>query len=332
MTDPRILTEDQIRKLIGPKEALAAVREGFAKLARGEVVLPSVMGFEIDSSQSEVHVKSAYLRGTPWYSIKVASGFYGNAARGLPVGNGLVMQFDASTGQLCALLLDNGFLTELRTGAAGGLAADLLSRRDSRRIAMIGCGSQARYQLEALCNVRSIHEVVAYGRSPERAQQYASEMSQRLHLNVRVASSPRETIEGADIVVTTTPSHQPIVRAEWLVPGTLVIAVGSDGIGKHELDVAVLARADKIVVDHRAQCLAYGEMQYAAAVGIDASRIYAELGEIAAGLKPAGASPDELIVADLTGVGVQDAAVANAVVAKAIKLGVLGSPVGATPQ
>jgi ornithine cyclodeaminase/alanine dehydrogenase-like protein (mu-crystallin family) len=325
MTLAPTLSETQIRDLIGPREALAAVRDGFARLARGEATLPDVIGFEVGVGHGEVHVKSAYLHGTPFYSIKVATGFGENAARGIAVNGGLVMVFDARTGHVRTVLLDNGYLTQLRTGAAGGLAAQLLSRPDAQRVGIIGSGMQARYQLEALCLVRKIRDVVVYGRSGARAAEYAADMAQRFGLAARVAGSIREAVEGADIVVTTTSAREPIVRPEWIVPGMHVTAMGSDGFGKRELDVGVLAKADKIVVDHRGQCLSSGEMQQAAAAGLGPDRIHAELGEIAAGLKPGRTSEREITVADLTGVGVQDAAVANEVVMKAIGRGLLPS-------
>src|SRR5262245_33657892 len=149
-----VLRETQIRGLIGPARALDAVRDAFARLGRGEATLPGVIGFDLPERGGEVHVKGAWLHGTPYYSIKEAAGFSANLARGLPLGSGLMLVFEADTGFLRAILFDNGFLTELRTGAAGALAADLLARRDVRRVGILGAGSQARYQLEALLGVR----------------------------------------------------------------------------------------------------------------------------------------------------------------------------------
>jgi ornithine cyclodeaminase len=314
-----VLSEKQIRALVGPEAALAAVRDGFRKLAHGEATLPGVIGFEVGSERGEVHVKAAYLHDSPYYSVKIASGFYANTSHGMPAGNGLVAVFDAQTGETRALLLDNGYLTELRTGAAGGLVADLLARHDSQRVAMIGCGSQARYQLESLRLVRDIREVMVYGRCERRAREYATEMTNRFGITVRIAGSVREAIQGADIVVTTTPAREPIVQADWITPGMHVTAMGSDGPGKQELDTGVLAKADRIVVDRRDQCLHYGEMQHASAIGLLPERIHAEVGELAAGLKPGRLSAEEITVADLTGVGVQDAAIANLVLARAMQ-------------
>ncbi|HVR71480.1 MAG TPA: ornithine cyclodeaminase family protein [Vicinamibacteria bacterium] len=318
-TPVRILREAEIRSLIGPREALAAVRDAFGRLARGQATLPGVIGLDIPEHEGEVHVKGAYLHGSAYYSIKEASGFYGNPGRGLPASSGVVLVFEATTGFLAAILADNGYLTELRTGAAGALAADLLARRDVDTVGMIGSGSQARYQLEALLGVRRPRRVLVHGRSAERAAAYAHAMSERLELAVEVARSAREAVEASDVVVTTTPARQPLVRAAWLRPGAHVTAVGSDGPDKRELEGAVLVRAGKVVADSLQQCLRLGEIHHAVAEGLlTPERVYAELGELAAGLKPGRTSDTEVTVADLTGVGVQDAAVADLVTRAAI--------------
>lgn len=298
------------------------MREAFVALAHGEATLPGVIGLELPEHQGEVHVKGAYLHGAPTYSFKVASGFYRNPERGLPVGAGLVLAFSAETGQLAAVLFDNGYLTELRTGAAGALAADLLARKRVRKAAMVGVGGQARYQLEALVGVRTPETVVAWGRDPGKAEAYAEEMRGRLGLDVEVAPSLREAVEGADVVVTTTPSREPLVQAGWLAPGAHVTAVGSDMPEKQELDAAVLARADKVVADRLQACLENGEIHRAVAAGAIAREdVHAELGQIAAGERPGRESDDEITVADLTGVGVQDAALAALVVTEAAARG-----------
>jgi ectoine utilization protein EutC len=320
--DVRLLREQEIRGLISPTEALSAVREAFAKLARGQATLPGVLHLEIPAREGEVHVKGAYLHGSPFYSIKMATGFYQNPAQGLPVGSGLVLVFDAGTGFPAAILFDNGYLTELRTGAAGALAADLLARRSIRRAGILGSGSQARYQLEALLGVRRPQEVVVWGRRPGRALAYATEMQARHGLPVTAVPTAREAVEGCQIVITTTPARSPIVRAEWIARGTHVTAVGSDGPDKQELEAAVLSRADKVVVDRLDQCRRFGELHHAVEAGaLPIDRVHAELGELAAGLKPGRTSDEEITIADLTGVGVQDAAVAQHVVAEARRRG-----------
>jgi ornithine cyclodeaminase len=318
----RVLLEAEVRDLIGPVAALAAVRDAFVALARGEATLPGVIGFDVPAHRGEVHVKGAYLHGRPFYSIKEAAGFYDNVGKGVPVGSGLVLVFDATTGFLAAVLFDNGYLTELRTGAAGALAADLLARQRVRKAAVIGAGSQARFQLEALALVRRPESIAVFARTPSRAADYAREMETRLGIPLTVTASAQAAVEGADVVITATPSRAPIVRAEWLGPGAHVTAVGSDGPDKQELDASVLARADKVVVDRLDQCLRLGELHHAVEAGLlAAADVWAELGELAAGMKPGRESDDEITVADLTGVGIQDAAVANVVVAEAVRRG-----------
>ena len=144
----RTLTEVEIRSLIGPADALAAVRGAFAAFADGRATLPGVIGMEFHEHDGEAHIKGAYLHGEPYWSIKAATGFYDNPALGLPMLGGLSLVFSATTGLLDTLLLDNGYLTELRTGAAGGLAADLLAKREIEQALIVGAGGQARYQLK----------------------------------------------------------------------------------------------------------------------------------------------------------------------------------------
>lgn len=318
-----VLKESEIRSLITPAAALEAVRDAFVRLARGQAVLPGVINLDLPEAQGEVHVKAAHLLGTPCFSIKEAAGFYGNARKGLPVGSGLILVFDAETGLLRALLFDNAYLTELRTASAGALAADLLAKRELGRAAMIGCGSQARYQLESLLLVRRPARLAVWGRRRDAAEAYAREMETKHGLPVAAVASAREAVEGADLVVTVTPSREPLVDAGWVSAGAHVTAVGSDGPDKIELDPALLARADKVVADRLDQCLRLGEIHHAVERGLLLrERVYAELGEIAAGAKPGRSRDDEITVADLTGVGIQDAAVSNRVVAEAQRRGV----------
>ncbi|HKZ99653.1 MAG TPA: NAD(P)-binding domain-containing protein [Thermoplasmata archaeon] len=316
----RLLFERDIRALIGPKEAIPAVRDAFARLARGQAVLPGTIGLDLPEDRVEVHVKGAHLRGSPAFTIKVAGGSYDNPSRGLPVGHGLVMAFDAKTSFLRAILFDNGYLTDLRTGAAGAVAADLLARRRVERVGIVGVGVQARAQLEALLQVRTPDRVIAFGRDARKAAAYAEEMEARHGARVLPAKTAEQAVRGSDIVITATPAHEPIVRATWVGPGAHVTAVGSDGPEKQELDVGVIGKADKVVADRWDQCVRLGEIHHAVEAGVFArERLHAELGEICAGLKPGRTSDDEITVADLTGVGVQDAAVANVVLEAAAR-------------
>ena len=313
----RILNEAETRSLITPRAAIAECREAFAKLARGEVEQPDVLAIEIAEHHGEVHGKGGYLHGTPYFTIKVATGFYENPKRGLPVTSGAVWVFDATTGQLRMMILDNGFLTELRTGAAGAVAADLLARRDVETVGILGAGAQARYQLEALLEVRSPKRIFVWSRNSAGAAAYAAEMTERCSRRIEVAPSARELVARSDIVVTTTPAEEPVVRGDWVRAGTHITAMGSDMPHKRELEAALLGRAT-VVADRLKQCLTQGEIHHAVAAGIiRADQVYAELGEIAAGMKPGRRSEEEITIADLTGVGVLDAAVANYVASRA---------------
>jgi ornithine cyclodeaminase len=270
---------------------------------------------DIPGTRTEAHVKGAYLRGTSTFSVKVASGSYDNPARGLPSGGGLFLVFDATTGLPTAVLFDNGYLTDARTGAAGALAADLLAKRKVDRLGIVGVGSQARHQLATLLQVRRPKAVAAWGRDRGKAEAYAKEMEARHGLPVEAVPSVEVAVRDSDVVITVTPSHEPLVRANWVEAGMHITAVGADAPDKQELEAEVLGKTDKVVADRLDQCLRFGEIHHAVEKGVLRKEdVYAELGEIVAGLRRGRESDEEITVADLTGVGVQDAAVANRVV------------------
>src|SRR2546427_4871375 len=253
-----VLGEGEIRGLLDPASCLKAVEDAFSAYATGGASLPAVINLDVEESRGEIHIKAGHLRGTPHYAVKIASGFYDNPGRGLPQNDGMVLVFDAKTGVLAALLLDNGFITEQRTGAAGAVAAKHLARRDARVVGVVGCGSQARFQLESLVLVRPFGEVRIYGRRPDRARVCADELKGQpwIPKGCRVTAVPgvRDAVEGADIVVTVTPSREPLVRAEWLAPGTHVTAGRSGGPRKDGLHTRALKRADPIVPRRRGPC------------------------------------------------------------------------------
>jgi ornithine cyclodeaminase len=310
----RVVSEADARAIVTPKVALAEVREAFIALARGAATLPTSLELEMPEEHGELHVKGAFIHGAQFFSVKAATGFYGNTALNLPVASGVVLVFDAKTGLLNTIVFDNGYLTEVRTGAAGALAADLLSNADSHRVAIIGSGGQARYQVEAVLGVRDVTEVVVWARRPEGALHFAQEMEAKHRIPFRVAQSAEDAVREADIVVTTTPSRSPVLNTEWIRPGTHVTAMGSDLPDKCELAPTLANRADKFVVDSLQQCLRSGELKHAVESGdFNPRNVHAELGEVAAGVKPGRQQRDEVTVADLTGLGIQDAAMANAV-------------------
>lgn len=309
MSEFQVVTEATLRGIVREEEALEAVETAFRALAEGRVRQPPPLGLEVPESRGEVHVKGAYLQGERVFAIKVASGFYDNPERGLPTGSGLVLVFDTATGFPLAMFQDNGYLTELRTGAAGALATRLLAPDKLDRVAVLGSGVQARYQIRAIAGVRRWSETVAWSPNPDHAAAYCSEMKAAVDRPFRPAASAREAVEGADLVITVTPARRPFIEASWLVPHATVVAVGSDGPGKQELAADVLARADRVVADHREQCLRLGETHHAVEAGVLNPASVDELGAVLTGARP-GRQGRELIVCDLTGVGAQDAAIA----------------------
>ncbi len=315
----RILLESEIKQLLTLEETISAVEKSFAAFNSGQAILPGVINLDLPATQGEVHVKSAYIQSEKYYVIKIASGFYLNPSFGLPVGDGIMLVFSAQTGRLEALLLDRGYITEMRTAAAGAVAAKYLSRAKIHRVGLVGSGTQARFQLIALATVRSFREVAVWSRNPDNVKKYVEDMSRQLPaVDFYPAASAEAVVRGADLIITATPSRSPIVRAEWLSPGVHLTAMGSDGPEKQELYPDVLERADLIYADSIRQAKSLGEIHHGLESGsIDESKISGEIGELILGLKPGRTRPDEISVADLTGLGVQDAAAASLVLTKA---------------
>lgn len=334
--DVLILREPEIRALLDPRSCISAMEQAFAAYSTGRAQLPAVIHLEVPENavtgeaapqnRGEIHVKAGYLNGGPYYAVKIVSGFPHNPQLGLPANDGMIVVFDAHSGAPAAFLLDNGFITDFRTGAAGAVAAKYLARARISTVALVGTGVQARYQVEMLAIERNFNEVRVWGRDSDRARACADDLAKRSNIpacNFAVTESVRQAVDGADLVITVTASREPLVRGAWLKPGVTVIAVGSDGPEKQELDVDVLARADKVVADSIPQCLRLGEIHHAIERGaISKDNVYAELGEITAGLKPGRTSETEIIVCDLTGVGVQDVAAASLVMERAKAEGV----------
>lgn len=305
MTDILILTETDLRARIAlDQTALNVVESGFIRLARGEVEMPPVLSMPITPHNGEIDVKTAFVHGLPTFAVKLSPGFFDNPARGLPSTSGLMVVLSSETGQVKAVLLDNGYLTDLRTAAAGGVAARLLARPDASRVAILGAGMQARLQLRALALVRSLSHVAIWARNEAQAAALAQDM--QAELGVPVTATDAETaVTQAEIIVTTTPARAPILRAEWLRPGQHVTAMGSDQHGKRELDPACLSRA-LYVPDRLSQTRLMGEAQ-----GADLPDTTPELGAIASGQAPGRVRADQITIADLTGTGVQDTVIAT---------------------
>ncbi len=313
MTTMKILTEADLRRIVPlDLEAIACVEDAFHALATKAVAMPPILRLDIPEHRGEVDVKTAYVPGLDGFAIKISPGFFDNPKLGLPSTNGMMVLLSARTGLVEALLLDNGYLTDIRTAAAGAVAAKHLSRPDSAVAAIFGAGMQARLQLEALMLVRPIREARIWARDAARAAVAAAELRERLGIAVRAEPDAAEAANGADVIVTTTPSAEPLIHAGFVSAGQHITAMGSDAEHKNEIAPAIIRMADLYVADSAAQTRRLGELHHAIDAGlVAADAAVAELGQIVAGRRHGRRSAAEITIADLTGTGVQDTAIAT---------------------
>jgi len=323
MAEITILTERDLRPLVPlDLEAVACVESAFRALAGGGVVMPPILRLDIAEARGEVDVKTAYVPGLASFAIKISPGFFDNPRLGLPSVNGLMVLLSATTGLLQAALFDNGYLTDIRTAAAGAVAAKYLARPDASRAAILGAGVQAALQLRALTLVRPIKSAYLWARDVGKAGATARRLSEELGLPVEAKPDARSAVADADIIVTTTPAAAPILEAGWLSPGQHLTAMGSDAEHKNEIDPALFARLDRYVPDRLAQTRRLGELHHAIAAGVVAADAeFAELGAVVVGRPVGRTGADEITMADLTGTGVQDTAIATLAHQRAVSAG-----------
>jgi len=306
----KIATLDQIKAVLPGLDLIPAIEEGFIAYSEGRAVVPPVGELILD--KGEVHIKYGYISGENLYVIKIASGFYGNPALGLPSGNGCMLLFEQRTGVFAAVLLDEGHLTDVRTAAAGAVAAKYFAPRRVERIGIVGAGVQARLQLDGLKRVTACRDVLAWGPLADELEAYRREMGSR-GFSVETTPDAARILRSCNLVVTATPSKKPLLWAADLRPGTHITAVGSDTPDKQELDSEILARADVVVADSLSQCRLRGEIHKA----LEAKRIREEkcleLGAVISAREKGRTSDDQVTIVDLTGVAVQDIKIAAAV-------------------
>lgn len=307
----RVLTEADLRSAVGiGHDELDAVEAVYPLISQGVGSMPPIMRIDVPENNGEIDIKSAYLPGYSGIAVKVSAGFFDNPAKGLPSLGGLMIVFDSATGVPQSALFDNGYLTDVRTGLAGAVAARHLAREDASIAAVFGAGAQARYQLEALMLVRPIEVVHVWARRLEKAEELATEMTGRLGVPVVAAPTPESAVSGSDVLITTTPATEPIVTTSMLHPGLHITAVGSDAETKREIASDVLAAADQFVCDSVAQSSRLGELRAAVAAGFDSGQAV-ELGAVIGGDVPGRRGDDDITVCDLTGTGAQDTAIAS---------------------
>ncbi len=319
-----MLSAEDVRRAVPMAEAIEIVKDAFAQLSTGKATVPLRTQLPVEKHGGVTLFMPAYLSESGALGAKVVSVFPRNLDRGLPTIFAIVIVVDSETGCPVALM-DGTYLTALRTGAASGAATDFLARRDARVAAIFGAGAQARTQLLAVCTVRRIERVWVYDVVRERAEAYAAEMRGLgpIPTDIRVASSPAEAVREADIICTATTSSTPVFNGEDLRPGTHINAIGSFTPQMQEVDETTIRRASKIVVDSRSACLAEaGDLIIPMSRGIISEKdIYAEIGEITAGLKPGRERDDEITYFKSVGNAVQDVSVARRVLEKAREMG-----------
>jgi ornithine cyclodeaminase len=306
-----ILTESELRQSAGIDQAgLAVIEDAFTRLSTGMATMPPILRVDIPENNGELDVKTAYLQGLDSFAVKLSSGFFNNNKLGLPSLSGMMILLSTVTGFPEALLLDNGYLTEIRTGLAGALAAKYLAPKTIETAGVIGAGAQARAQVRGLRLVRDFQRLLVF--SLEGVEQYVADMSAEFGIEVIAVTDPGELVRQSQVVVTTTPAKSPHLKAEWLHPGLHITAMGADAEGKQELQATALARADLLVCDRKSQSFRLGELHHGLAAGLisEENNNIIELGEITSGSFPGRQNRDQITICDLTGTGAQDTAIA----------------------
>ncbi len=313
---PKLITLDEIRLLLDTDSLIDEIEAGFVLYSDGKVNVPPVGFMHFDDPPGDVHIKYGSIQEDDYWVLKVASGFYQNPSLGLQASDGVILIFSQRSGALELVLHDRCWLTDMRTAAAGAVAARHLAPQKVDQIGVIGTGVQARMQLEMLCSVVEAKSALIWGRNEEKVGKMIGELESSdailsAGMEVRAVESVQELAETSRLIVTATSAHEPVLRADQVQPGTHITAMGSDDDGKQELDVALLGKADRIVADSVSQCSKYGECVHAINAGVISLDDIAELGAVVSGSTDGRTSDDQITIADLTGVAVQDIQIAK---------------------
>jgi ornithine cyclodeaminase len=301
----RILHLPEIRAVLEYPAIIELMRDALIAYSRGECDTPMPMHLAIAPENAEVHMKSSYRRGGRYFALKIAATFPGNQARGLPVGNGMMLLSSAETGEPVAFLADGGHLTDVRTAAVAALVARELGRRDPV-LGILGTGIQARLLAAVHAEIIELAGIVVWGRTPERAEACRRDLQELLpDTEISVVPTPAEVARRTRLIATATAARHPLLHAGDLQPGTHISAVGSDSAGKQELDPGILRRASQLLADSRRQCEKLGELQHAP----DQMGRVVEIGEFC--LAPTLDDPAGITVCDVTGLGVEDLYIAE---------------------
>lgn len=305
-----IISLEQILKTIPSIDLISEIEQGFIAYSEGRAIIPAIGEMILD--KGEVHIKYGYIREDEFYVIKIASGFYENPKLGISSNNGLMLLFRQMTGELVCVLIDEGYLTVVRTAVAGAITAKYLAPAKVNKIGIVGTGTQARFQLLYLKNILTCRQVLVWGRGLKQLNHYKADMEKEGFI-VEVTRDTEDIPKQCNLIVTTTPSKIPLIDNIALMKGTHITAIGSDTPEKQELNSMLLKNADIIVVDSIEQCLKRGEIFKAINSGLIREDMVMELGDIISGSVKGRTSEKQISIADLTGVAVQDIKIASAV-------------------
>jgi ornithine cyclodeaminase len=304
----KTITLSEIKNIIqknSVNDLIRMIEEGFVMYSQKKVVVPPVGYLGFKHPPGDVHIKYGYIEGDEYYVIKIASGFYNNPSIGLNTGNGMMLLFSQQTGETLSILLDEGYLTDIRTAAAGAVAAKYLAPSKISCIGIVGTGTQARLQLEYLKPVTDCRDVIVWGRSADKLKNFKNDLSLK-DFSITTTSDIQSLTSRCNLIVTTTPSRKALLMSAHILPGTHITAMGADADGKQEIDPMLFAKADIIVADSKDQCIDHGDIGYAVRNEIiDPSKIV-ELGEVIESKKLRRSNDHQITIADLTGVAIQD--------------------------
>lgn len=310
----KIFTRNQLEQFQDLPLLISRIEEGFVKYSQKLAIVPPVGHMGFTDPPGDLHIKSAAIPGGDYFVLKVAGHFPNNTLQGMSALNGLMMVFCQQTGKPEALLLDEGYLTQLRTAIAGLISAKYLAPKNIQAIGIIGAGAQARMQLKLLSHITDCRRVWVWAPREKELLRYMEDPNLK-DFEIRIAKSADEVAAKCNLIVTTTPSRKPLLSERVIRPGTHITAVGADSPGKQELDAGIFGKADIVVVDSREQCCHHGDTVHAIQSGhIKEDQLW-ELGEVIAGTAPRRTSNEQITIADLTGLGVQDLQIASTVYA-----------------
>jgi ornithine cyclodeaminase len=306
-----IFTREQIERALEGVDVTAAIEEGFVAYSEGRVVVPPVGELILEDPPGDVHIKYGLIKKDDYFVIKVASGFYDAVKLGLSP-DGLMLVFSQKTSRLECILLDECHLTNVRTAAAGAVVAKYLAPKKVERIGVFGAGAQGRMQVKDLLPIVDCRDVIVWGRGEEELEAYREAMS-GLGLEIQTTEDPSEIAATCNLIVTSTPSRSPLLRAEQIRAGTHITAMGADTQEKQELESAILGKADLVVADSIEQCRVRGEIYHALKAGVLQDGDAVELGKVIGDPALQRTDDSQITVADLTGVAVQDIQISKAV-------------------